>query len=44
MIREIRRHGLRKGIRVWFTWASVDDILELTWQTRARRWVWERLT
>lgn len=40
MVREVRRHGLKKGIRVWFTWASVDDIETLTKRTRASRWVW----
>jgi hypothetical protein len=43
MIREIRRHGWHKGWRVWWTWASADDIDELTWQTRTRRWIWRRV-
>jgi hypothetical protein len=40
MLTEIRRYGLRKGWRAWWTWASVDDIETLTTTTRARRWVW----
>ena len=37
MIREIRRHGVVKGIRIWFTWCSVDDIVHLTNTTARRR-------
>ena len=43
MIREIRQHGLTKGIRVWFTWASVHDIETLTRNTRIRRWFWTKI-
>jgi hypothetical protein len=43
MIREIRRHGFRKGVRVWFTWAAVEDIEELSATTRRRRAAYELL-
>lgn len=43
MLREFKEHGLRKGWRVWWTWASAMDITTITRGTRVRRWVWTRV-
>lgn len=38
---EMKEHGVRKGWRVWWTWAGVDDIEVLTVGTRLRRFIWQ---